>query len=253
MSIVPQELVDTIVSELEDVASLKACSLAGSAFRSPSQRILLRSLTLEPTNYRAFSIFLEESPHVATYIICLHVHLPSSRSTSEEDEFFIQVLSRPANVRRCIVHGDLIYDWTRLTPRMVSAVLGFLAQQPLRELRVLDLGHIPLLAFSRLLSAAPTVSFHRASVTESLEDISAVFPPDVSFLTRLGACRGVCKVLARPQFAAYTATLRHLEIQITSGDDRYAHVLSIICSAAHTLTDLQFACEGASWSRCNTL
>jgi hypothetical protein len=42
----PQELLDAVVAELEDVESLKSCSLAGSPLRSPSQRKLMRSLTL---------------------------------------------------------------------------------------------------------------------------------------------------------------------------------------------------------------
>jgi hypothetical protein len=43
----PQELVYAIVDEIgEDITSLKACALAGSTFRNASQRILLRSFTL---------------------------------------------------------------------------------------------------------------------------------------------------------------------------------------------------------------
>lgn len=47
MPFFPQELVYAIVDEIgEDITSLKACALAGSTFRNASQRILLRSFTL---------------------------------------------------------------------------------------------------------------------------------------------------------------------------------------------------------------
>ncbi|KAJ7870671.1 hypothetical protein B0H13DRAFT_2350296 [Mycena leptocephala] len=99
----PQELVHKIVCQL-DVRSLKACSLAGSPFRHTSQRILLRSITLDgstrPSNCIAAHALLTESPRVAAYITRLTIFLPSKDTIAEEVEeveSLVQILSRLTN------------------------------------------------------------------------------------------------------------------------------------------------------------
>ncbi|KAJ6571473.1 hypothetical protein B0H19DRAFT_1130051 [Mycena capillaripes] len=253
MSFIPPELVEAIVCEVNDFASLKACSLAGFAFRYSSQRILLRYLTLgdwargPKTSCRAVSIFLQESPHIAAYITCLKIYLSIAATSSEERESLLNILRLLPNVRRCIVDGDSArYLWSDLTEQIVSVLLDFLARQPLRDLHVLALLRVPLPAFFHLLRAAPTIYFFDVSIAGDPGDLPALPPPHPSSMTRLGLavrCQTICKLLARPQLAFYTAALRHLEVRL---DNSYVHGRALICSSAHTLSRLHFNCRAAS-------
>ncbi|KAJ6493219.1 hypothetical protein C8R45DRAFT_1136244, partial [Mycena sanguinolenta] len=113
----PQELVDAILSEVDDLASLKARSLVESRFRVPSQRILLDRITLSGLskvdqshleNYGAVRTLLEESPQIATYIttLKLRLHLPSVDMQAVDTDSLQRVLRHLVNVRQFTLHGS---------------------------------------------------------------------------------------------------------------------------------------------------
>ncbi|KAJ7880669.1 hypothetical protein B0H13DRAFT_1891669 [Mycena leptocephala] len=171
MTRVPNELVEAIVQEVGDVPSLKACSLVGSAFRYLSQRILLHSLTLKeyPPNYTAARLFLEKSPHVATYIDIVCIRLPAWYTPIAQVESLMQVLNRLEKVRSCTVIGTLSrrssiipiahpQTWNKVTTQVSDAVFGFLARHSLRELRVLNIEGLSVPAFFGFLRAAPKIT-----------------------------------------------------------------------------------------------
>jgi hypothetical protein len=66
----PQELLDAIIPCVDEISTLKVCSLAGTVLRGSSQRILLRSLTLDTSHterlwvYRLCSLNLPTLPHM---------------------------------------------------------------------------------------------------------------------------------------------------------------------------------------------
>ncbi|KAJ7231623.1 hypothetical protein C8J57DRAFT_1244938 [Mycena rebaudengoi] len=103
MSRVPSKVIAAIVQQVEHTTSLNLCSLAGSAFRSPCQRILLRSMTLkvDPPNYTAARSFLDDSPHVAAYITRLHIWVPPPSTANSELESLMQILDRLENLLLC--------------------------------------------------------------------------------------------------------------------------------------------------------
>ncbi|KAJ7161860.1 hypothetical protein C8R43DRAFT_1104903 [Mycena crocata] len=168
----PDELIDSVVSELSDTPSLKSLALANSAFRIPAQRILLRALTLSaytpaPFTYAGAAALLSESPHIAEYIRDLTIHLAEPASDSSvtpnlaKADFpaLARALGRLTQVRSCVIDGrDANFRWATLRAEMGvgSISLRFFASQPLRELRLKRLVDVPPALF---LGAAPSLYF----------------------------------------------------------------------------------------------
>ncbi|KAJ6524332.1 hypothetical protein B0H19DRAFT_1386181 [Mycena capillaripes] len=249
MVFTPQELVDAIIEELHDVPSLKACCLVGSTFRPPSQRILLSSLTLQPESYNAARVFLQESPHVASYIIRLSIQMPKNISSTDLEDL-PQILAQLTNVRICILDARLSHiRWNRqLSVQLSVGIPHFLMRQPLRELHVNSVSGIPTLAFFRLLRAAPSIFFTAVKVARPNQNELAVVPtPETFTLSRLrftDECDSACELLALPQFAFNTAALRDLEFTAPYRHHDAFHGHAIISSAAHTLEHLVIRIDG---------
>ncbi|KAJ7852386.1 hypothetical protein B0H14DRAFT_2760116 [Mycena olivaceomarginata] len=249
MVFTPQELVDAIIEELHDLPSLKACCLVGSTFRPPSQRILLSSLALQPESYNAARIFLQESPHVASYIIRLSIHMPKNISCTDVEDF-LQVLSQLTNVRICILDARLSHTrWNKqLSVQLSVGIPQFLTRQPLRELHVNSVSGIPTLAFFWLLRAAPNIFFTSVKVARANQNELAVVPiEETSTLSRLrftDECDSACELLALPQFAFNTAALRGLEMTAPYRHHDAFHGHALISYAAHTLERLGLRIDG---------
>ncbi|KAJ7458165.1 hypothetical protein FB451DRAFT_1564021 [Mycena latifolia] len=149
---VPHDVVDAIIDELDDIEALKTCSLAGTLFRDTSQRILLRSMTLTNSanpskNYRAACTLLKVSPHIAIYARRLQIQIPSVHDSADTSSLQ-DVLSKLANVQQCIVDSsDGLLTWNKLTPAVRSSFFSFLSRQRLRELRVQFIKALPVAAF----------------------------------------------------------------------------------------------------------
>ncbi|KAJ7478924.1 hypothetical protein FB451DRAFT_1450572 [Mycena latifolia] len=248
MSPLPQELVEAVVAELDDVESLKACSLAGSQFRHGSQRILLHSLTLKTPlesvtpNYDAACTFLSEAPHVAGYITLLRIQLPVRVPTSADVEKLQQVLDRLANVRHCIIVGPsrrLRGSLGALSPAGTSVVFDFFSRQRLRGLCLRFISEIPTAAFRQLVTAAPMLSLCLVSIQDG-NNIPGPFSPAVPLDTLVldYAAQNVCAQLVHPEFRSCIVSLRRLSIPI-----HYEYREDIMLAAANTLQYLHFCCK----------
>jgi hypothetical protein len=78
MTVLPQELIDTILEELGGPtahASLKSCSLVARPFLVASQRRLFRFLALTSKTVDGASSRFTERPHLASYVRDLHIDL----------------------------------------------------------------------------------------------------------------------------------------------------------------------------------
>ncbi|KAJ6540410.1 hypothetical protein B0H19DRAFT_1077819 [Mycena capillaripes] len=256
MTRVPQEILDSIVKEVEDVKSLKACSLAGSAFRFQSQRILLRSLKLKaaPSKERklgAVLAFLKESPHVVAYITIVRVYIPATTAAAGELENLILVLGLLTNVRRCALMGTSVgsfYDWNDVSAQLSSAIISFLARQPLHTLNVGNIADVPISTFCAMLTAASTVNFTMFCVEKDLETPSV---PSGSTVKELGikfASESLLPVLANPGFWPYIATLHYLTIPVIHMIG-YGHAWALVSSAANTLERIQFEYQPRAFPR----
>jgi hypothetical protein len=219
-----------------------------------SQRILLHSLTLAdhddpgPPTYGAAWALLEKSPQIAAYIRCLNVELPKPNGTRGDAQGLQQVLGKLKNIRRCTISGapsSKSFKWDNVAPGLRLALHSFLSRQSLQQLNVLSIKKIPLAVFIQVLGIAPSLCFRHMSVSVGDGQISAVTAPQSStpeHLTLEIAAHGICKLLARPQFAPFMANLRELNIM-----PQYARSssTSLIRSAASTLNYLHLNFMGA--------
>ncbi|KAJ7702758.1 hypothetical protein B0H17DRAFT_1194634 [Mycena rosella] len=164
---IPQELVDAIVDGVAEARSMKSCALVASKFRNPSQRILLRSLTIkcgykeqERSNYGALSSLLSESPHIAQHVKRLTLKLPAGQKDLQDVEILQRVLARMTRVKHCSINGTYIRDtrWSTLSASLASAVLDFITRQGLHSLAVACLEDLPNAVLLRLMTFVPRIS-----------------------------------------------------------------------------------------------
>ncbi|KAJ6457358.1 hypothetical protein C8R45DRAFT_1033470 [Mycena sanguinolenta] len=249
MEFVPQELVHAIVHEIDDISSLKACALASSIFRHPSQRILLSSLTLKENAQEAHSL-LEESPRVASYVTRLSIRtLFHGIPDPNLQQSFQQVFAKLKNVRQCIMSGT--FSTEHRTP-FISALVEFLLRQPLRELNVLYWEGVPPTTALRLLTAAPMVSFFSVYVNRDplLSSDPLQLTPKLEELFVGYGARGIYELLAQPQFKHCTSTLRRLSVDyLHSGSvSPLAQFVPDIQSTSPEFPSLSFI-EASLWFR----
>ncbi|KAJ7458691.1 hypothetical protein B0H11DRAFT_2199424, partial [Mycena galericulata] len=131
---VPLELIDGIMEEVRDTPSLKACALVATAFRAPSQRVLLQALTLDnsPATYLSAFRLLDESPHLVPYVRRLTMTLRwVLRAPESSIEIFRQVLVKLSNVRRLSVAGCC--GWESLA-RVAPALQAFIQRNDIEVL-----------------------------------------------------------------------------------------------------------------------
>ncbi|KAF7340959.1 hypothetical protein MSAN_02081200 [Mycena sanguinolenta] len=205
MSSIPPELIGLIVSKIDHFPVLKACSLAGSIFCGPSQRILFHSVRLKVPCSPKFCTFLEDSPHVAPYIINLDLLFgPSTPDTALD--LLQRIFSRLTNVRRCRIIGQLPSRFC-LPPH-----------QPLRELDLKGLRASPAVLFHLLLTGPPlhTLSCSFVYLTERADDLPVGLlqnAPKIENLELKDHTSGLYELLLHPQLKPYTSTMRGLSMR----------------------------------------
>ncbi|KAJ6564623.1 hypothetical protein B0H19DRAFT_1141565 [Mycena capillaripes] len=188
MPSIPDDLIPSIVQELEhDRTSLKACSLVGSSFRSPSQRRLFHSMWLHPnriklqvmsrsvvpsysgeyrvpsSTIRRASTLLSGSPHLASYIRHLTIELTTS---PDEAALLEQFLQKVRNLETFAISGTLI-DWNRLLPALASTILNVIALPSLSRLHLWSMENIPATLIFTALSSMVVLSIDETTVAHT--------------------------------------------------------------------------------------
>ncbi|KAJ6567957.1 hypothetical protein DFH09DRAFT_1080871 [Mycena vulgaris] len=240
----PQELVDAVVHEVEDKKSLRACALASSCFLETSQRILFRSLKLNnhPTATGAWSTRLSESPHIAAYITNLSLLLSIRYTSPPEVQSLTDLLGKLINIRRCTLAGEPSSRWAVLAP-VATSVVHFIQQQPLVELHILWLRGIPLSILAVLVSSARTVSFFTSDPDIGTPGIhpGGVPTSNPTSLLLSHGCTTLCDVLARTEFSCYMKNVRQLGIRSLGPTAEYSGKL--IFAVASTLETIRLECD----------
>ncbi|KAJ7157364.1 hypothetical protein C8R46DRAFT_1355706 [Mycena filopes] len=243
MATLPQELVDAIIHEIDDVPTLKACCLAGFMFRRTSQRMLWRSFTLSTRNSGTFpdlSALLDESPHIAGYIHTLNANF--ARFEPEQTQSFLEILSKLEHLHSCTI--SYIFSAHRFAeshPEFLSTFYDFLARQPLCELRVNSTGLLSSDVFLRLLTMAPVISWRDIQVAEEETPQRQPHLPKLRDLTLGINTKGIDEMLAQPELREYT---RHL-LRLTLNRDPSC---KLIFTAASTLKHIGFNILGTTHS-----
>ncbi|KAJ7070295.1 hypothetical protein B0H15DRAFT_957809 [Mycena belliarum] len=242
MPSLPQELLDSIVGEVEESAALKACATAGPRLCAASQRILLSRLTLRRTasssyNYTAIRELLEQSPHIARYITRLRFLVTplASPPSAVDIESLQNVLEKLGHVHRISLEGDR-GEWESLPPRIASLLLKTVSRKNLHELHISLIHSIPLAEFSQLVGAAPLMSLRNVSVSLG-SPLTQPLALETLVLDR--GCDLLCRLLASRELASYTAGLRIRTLRLRSD---YSHASAIIAASSTTLVHIRLEC-----------
>ncbi|KAJ7144619.1 hypothetical protein C8R44DRAFT_760144 [Mycena epipterygia] len=224
---VPQELIDAIVREVDAGDDLKAYSLVSSSFLVTSQRILFHHLHLCQARARVWNTRLTKSPHIAGYITALSISLCVADTTPTRAKSLRKVLGKIANIRRCTIMGD-DSSWNKLSPS-TELVLEFLGRQKLTTLCIASIRSLPPAAVVFFLHSVPAISFWDVTVsTAAFKDSPAgASTSDIPKLNQFSCYESasVCDLLASPGFSRYTANLRRLDVPIRRNMD--ARLISI--------------------------
>lgn len=244
MSVVPPELLDDIVREIDDLESLKACSLVVSTLRHTSQRILFNSLTIDIKNFTAIRDLLTESPHITHYVTSLRALLAGL-----DVESFGRILPKLQNVRKCFLDG--VWHSSRrssapLRSEIPPIILDFLTRQPLHTVGLMSI-YIPIAVLRNLVKIIPTLYFLAVSIEAGADAVPAhtVSQPPVerfalNSLFLIG--NDVGQFLAHPHNISCVAALRHLSVR--PSDNGWAGAL--IEGASSTLNHIEFNCSSLS-------
>ncbi|KAJ7237406.1 hypothetical protein C8J57DRAFT_1568549 [Mycena rebaudengoi] len=221
---IPQEI---ILGEVDDVGSLKSCALMAPKFCQPSQRILLRSLTVEsgykdshPSNYTAVFRLLLESPHIAVYIRKLMIRLPVGHTAPQDIETLRWILAKLTKVQHCTLSVKYIQDtrWSSLHPKLSSSILDFITKQRLHSITLACLQDVTFPVLLRLITS--TSRFNCAFLGgdpqgNRLQGVERACPPTLDCLILDSDSRYVTELLARPESEARTRNLSRLVLEIT--------------------------------------
>jgi len=187
----PQELIDTIIENLEDGGwSLRGCSLVCSSWLLSTRRRLFRRIVLlplynsspRPLLYgRRLHNLLLKSPHIATYIRELKLYEGQSikgETWIGSDQSLPLVLGMLKDLTRIELRR---LEWNALPPALRQSIQNVLALPSLQFLKMEHSNFATLGDFSRLLSHAKSLTdlslgdintFHRFWKPLSLEGSS---------------------------------------------------------------------------------
>ncbi|KAJ7679744.1 hypothetical protein B0H17DRAFT_1077603 [Mycena rosella] len=244
MTTIPQELINAVIHEVEDTKSLKAYSLAVSNFLEPSQRILLRFLTLDLASSTLLDLLgrlLAESPHIAAYFTILSLHLTVADILTHQVLSLRDLLAKLTNVQQCTIAGTTIdaCRWADLAP-VTPAFLDLIQRQQLAELHVLFFAGIPLPVLGLFMRSARKLSLFDVDVDIDGESLPEIQPTD-SGMAELFVSQqspSFYYAVTCPQFASYTANLRKLDVALSTTE----YIQDLMRSTAHTLETIRFDC-----------
>ncbi|KAJ6564584.1 hypothetical protein B0H19DRAFT_1259013 [Mycena capillaripes] len=267
MPSISDDLIPSIVQELEhDRTMLKACSLVGSPFRSPSQPCLFhliwlhtnvwrfRSRSFVPSysgEYRTpsstiqrASTLLSGSPHLALYIGHLTIELTTS---PDEAELLEQLLQTVQNLKTFAISSTLI-DWNRLLPALASMILNVIALPSLSHLHLWSIGNIPAtLLFTALylmvvLSINEMKVAHTSITNSSLSGIA-------SWLEQLILSTGKMEIYTLIHSPGPTALMNVKRLLLHISEKTEPGAEHLLSSLSGTLTHLVLDYGGASSTR----
>ncbi|KAJ7466031.1 hypothetical protein FB451DRAFT_1261631 [Mycena latifolia] len=190
--VLPQELLDAIVEEVDDRDSLQTCSLVAKSLVIASQRCLFRSLYLytksnharhpSPTCERAYAL-LSSSPHLAKYVRTLTVCLAQE---SAEDYVPAQRLIQMLNLlSRFAVHGSSDrFRWDLLSSGLVCSIVDAIQRPSIQCFHLKRIRGVPSSLMFYAASAFRVFSVERVEILQDTGP-SALLPQGSVLPTRL--------------------------------------------------------------------
>ncbi|KAJ6508321.1 hypothetical protein C8R45DRAFT_967044 [Mycena sanguinolenta] len=161
--VLPQELLDLIIDNIDDIVILRACSLVCSAFRQSIQPRIFRRVTLLPPRSRAstertmcslFYRLVTHSPHILLYVRTLVImdrNIYFHPGVAEPKEWMLEEPTLPllfrwlSNLESLHIHAS--FRWSELVdgkPALSAAILSTLASPNIKSIFFRGIGDLPM-------------------------------------------------------------------------------------------------------------
>lgn len=178
----PQELIDAIVSLIDDSDSLKACSLVSTAFVAPAQRIVFRSLYIEQAPrrttarrwrneqailsiQRAYSA-LQASPHISSYVRDLNIRFNAPLDDTQQ-VFLEHILSAASGIETLELSGSKFTSGrTRFPLGLLPNFLAVLRLPSLEHTCLVSIYAVPSSFLSFAMISCRSVWLHNIGLVE---------------------------------------------------------------------------------------
>ncbi|KAJ7277939.1 hypothetical protein C8J57DRAFT_175599 [Mycena rebaudengoi] len=154
-SSLPPEILNAIVHEVDDAASLRRCSLVSTTFLHPSQQCLFRSLHLHPDDIQPAHTLFQSSPHLAIYVRDVKFDLEESWTQNLNYVLVPFLLDMLSNIVSLRVRGTSANFSLANVPPLTSALCHALALPSLERFELANISDMPP---SLLLTAVSSVT-----------------------------------------------------------------------------------------------
>ncbi|KAJ7063982.1 hypothetical protein C8F01DRAFT_1130029, partial [Mycena amicta] len=185
--VLPQELVDSILGDVQNPTSLKQCSLVSPSFREPAQRLLFRDLSVmnDASRLRQLCDFLLENPRVADFVHNLRLDsIPDVESGGFEAaiqslEACLPVIVSCA-VKLTSLHLDSSYNHIYIPASLIQQLAAAIARVPLTDLQFTRYTFDSAGELRKVLSASPSVQSSGPPVTDraQISTLAILWPND---------------------------------------------------------------------------
>ncbi|KAJ7259262.1 hypothetical protein C8J57DRAFT_1515330 [Mycena rebaudengoi] len=178
MASLPQELVNSIVDQLDDYSSLTSCALVSTSFVAPAQQAIFKSLCIHtelshrhPTPLAA-SDSLAAFPHLAAYIRLLEFDLSHLESEIQAlESIFLAV----RNLERLIISGSGM-QWSSVPSALKIGIQNIIAFPSLYGLHLVAIHNLPSDFIYHAASSVSVLSTCRVSMEQNSEQPRYPFP-----------------------------------------------------------------------------
>ncbi|KAJ7259251.1 hypothetical protein C8J57DRAFT_1639882 [Mycena rebaudengoi] len=225
MASLPQELVNSIVDQLDDYLSLTSCALVSTSFVAPAQQAIFKSLCIHtelshrhPTPLAA-SDSLAAFPHLATYIRLLQFDLSHLESEVQAlESIFLAV----RNLERLIISGaGMLYQ--SIAPALQTAIQDIITLPSLSGLHLVSINDLPSDFIYRAASSVSVLSTYCVILEQNSEQPRYALPDlrlthlilsDSGWQRLSIVMDSECRIYYSELLSAIAPSLRHLSLRI---------------------------------------
>ncbi|KAK7052520.1 glyceraldehyde-3-phosphate dehydrogenase [Favolaschia claudopus] len=169
---VPQEILDLIVDNMDDKATLQTCSVVCWAFVHSCRKRLFRDLCFmmsSDTPDGLYQLFLCY-PHLASYVQSVTIYrLPNSSIWMRTGSLLPALLGLLTRVTKIALFGCW-GDWLDMAPSLASALLRIVSSGALERLHLLTVTNVPA-PFLRASLTVPNLSMFHVGLDSNAPDV----------------------------------------------------------------------------------
>ncbi|KAJ6459646.1 hypothetical protein C8R45DRAFT_553972 [Mycena sanguinolenta] len=210
----PQEILDIIVDSLDEMASIKSCSLVSWAFVPASRTHIFRAISLEmltdaPGKLHAI---LLQSPQIALYIRDFTIkRSPHPNLWMQPNSPLPAVLPLLSRIRQFSIFG-VWGNWLNIPDSLASAILHVISSLTLDRLHILNVTNVPSVLLHHALSMR-VLSLYFVSLNPTEDPDALIYIPrirhestspedlNLSLDTKVGGILGRMQALGSIHFA----------------------------------------------------